>query len=34
MIKNGGEVILLNRGEIITPEAEAMLQALHSRSVG
>jgi thymidylate synthase ThyX len=33
-ISSGGEVILLNRWEVITPEAEAMLQALHSRSVG
>ncbi len=33
-IRGGGEVILLNTGAIIGPEAEAMLQALHSRSVG
>ncbi len=31
-IKTGGEVIVLNTGAIIDPEAEAMLQALHSRS--
>lgn len=29
-----GEVIVLNTGATITSEAEAMLQALHSRSVG
>ncbi len=29
-----GEVIVLNTGSIITSEATAMLQALHSRSVG
>ena len=33
-ISNGGEVIVLDNGAIINPEAEAMLQALHSRSVG
>lgn len=33
-INGGGEVIVLNTGSIITPEAEAMLQALHSRSIG
>ena len=27
-------VLVLNNGAVITPEAEAMLQALHSRSVG
>jgi thymidylate synthase ThyX len=30
----GGMVMVLNTGAVITPEAEAMLQALHSRSVG
>lgn len=30
----GGEVIVLNRGAVIAPEAEAMLGALESRSVG
>ncbi len=33
-IKGGGEVILLDTGAIIDAEAEAMLQALHSRSTG
>jgi thymidylate synthase ThyX len=33
-IKNGGEVIILDTGAIIDAEAEAMLQALHSRSTG
>jgi thymidylate synthase ThyX len=33
-IKNGGTVFVLNTGAVINPEAEAMLQALHSRSVG
>ncbi len=33
-LPHGGEVIVLNTGAIITPEAVAMLQALHSRSVG
>ncbi len=33
-IKGGGEVILLDTGTIIDAEAEAMLQALHSRSTG
>jgi thymidylate synthase ThyX len=33
-LPGGGLVLLLNTGATITPEAEAMLQALHSRSVG
>ncbi|MFH1200931.1 MAG: FAD-dependent thymidylate synthase [bacterium] len=33
-IKGGGKVIVLDTGSVIGPEAEAMLQALHSRSVG
>ena len=33
-IKGGGEVILLDNGATIDAEAEAMLQALHSRSTG
>lgn len=33
-IVGGGKVIVLNTGSVIGPEAEAMLQALHSRSVG
>lgn len=33
-IPSGGFVLVLNTGAVITPEAEAMLQALHSRSVG
>ncbi len=33
-LPGGGFVLVLNTGAIITPEAEAMLQALHSRSVG
>jgi thymidylate synthase ThyX len=33
-LPNGGMVMVLNTGAVITPEAEAMLQALHSRSVG
>ena len=33
-IEGGGTVLVLNTGSVITPEAEAMLQALHSRSIG
>ncbi len=33
-LPGGGMVFVLNTGALITPEAEAMLQALHSRSVG
>jgi thymidylate synthase ThyX len=33
-LPSGATVLLLNTGAVITPEAEAMLQALHSRSVG
>ncbi|OGI74709.1 hypothetical protein A2740_01275 [Candidatus Nomurabacteria bacterium RIFCSPHIGHO2_01_FULL_43_16] len=33
-IKGGGKIIVLDTGAVIGPEAEAMLQALHSRSVG
>lgn len=33
-LPGGGEVFVLNTGAVIGPEAEAMLQALHSRSVG
>jgi thymidylate synthase ThyX len=33
-IKSGGEVIVLDTGSTVGPEAGAMLQALHSRSVG
>ena len=33
-IKGGGKVIVLNTGSLIGPEAGAMLQALHSRSIG
>ncbi|MFA6077055.1 MAG: FAD-dependent thymidylate synthase [Candidatus Paceibacterota bacterium] len=33
-IKGGGKVIVLDTGSVIGPEADAMLQALHSRSVG
>ncbi|MBI2025706.1 FAD-dependent thymidylate synthase [Candidatus Kaiserbacteria bacterium] len=33
-LPGGGFVLVLNTGAVITPEAEAMLQALHSRSVG
>lgn len=33
-IAGGGEVIALDTGAVIGPEAEAMLQALHSRSIG
>ena len=33
-LPTGGKVIVLNTGALITPEAEAMLQALHSRSTG
>lgn len=33
-LPNGGEVLVLNTGATIDPESEAMLQALHSRSVG
>jgi thymidylate synthase ThyX len=33
-LKSGGKVFVLNTGAVINAEAEAMLQALHSRSVG
>ncbi len=33
-LPGGGRVVVLNTGAVITPEAEAMLQALHSRSIG
>ncbi|MBI4433219.1 FAD-dependent thymidylate synthase, partial [Candidatus Uhrbacteria bacterium] len=33
-LPNGGMVLVLNTGAAINPEAEAMLQALHSRSIG
>ena len=33
-LESGGEVIILDTGAVIDPEAEAMLQALHSRSTG
>ena len=33
-LPSNGKVVILNTGAIITPEAEAMLQALHSRSIG
>ncbi len=33
-IRGGGKVVVINTGAIIGPEAEAMLQALHSRSIG
>lgn len=33
-IKGGGKVIVLDTGSVIGPEAAAMLQALHSRSIG
>ncbi len=33
-VSGGGKVLVLDTGAIITPEAEAMLQALHSRSIG
>lgn len=33
-LPGGGEVFVLNTGAVIGAEAEAMLQALHSRSVG
>ena len=33
-LPGGGLVLVLNTGAVITPEAEAMLQALHSRSHG
>ncbi len=33
-IKGGGIVLILNNGSVIGPESEAMLQALHSRSIG
>ncbi len=33
-IKDGGEVIIIDTGSVIDAEAEAMLQALHSRSTG
>jgi hypothetical protein len=31
---SGGYVLVLNTGAVITPEGRAMLQALHSRSIG
>ena len=33
-LSSGGMVFVLDRGEVIDPQAEAMLQALHSRSTG
>ena len=33
-LPNNGKVLVLDTGAVITPEADAMLQALHSRSVG
>lgn len=33
-LSGGGKVVVLNTGALIGPEAEAMLQALHSRSIG
>jgi len=33
-IVGGGKVIVLDTGSVISPEADAMLQALHSRSTG
>lgn len=33
-IKGGGKVIVLDTGAVIGPESAAMLQALHSRSIG
>ncbi|MBP9749969.1 MAG: FAD-dependent thymidylate synthase [Candidatus Pacebacteria bacterium] len=33
-LKDGAVVLVLNTGALINPEAEAMLQALHSRSTG
>lgn len=33
-LSNGGLVVVLDTGSVIGPEAAAMLQALHSRSVG
>ena len=33
-IEGGGEVIILDTGAVLGPESEAMLQALHSRSIG
>jgi thymidylate synthase ThyX len=33
-LKNGSEIIILDTGSVIDAEAEAMLQALHSRSTG
>jgi len=33
-LSGGGFVLVLNTGAIIGPESEAMLQALHSRSIG
>jgi len=33
-LPNGALVLVLQTGAIITPESEAMLQALHSRSIG
>jgi thymidylate synthase ThyX len=33
-VKSGGKVIVLDTGSVIGPESAAMLQALHSRSIG
>lgn len=33
-LSSGGIVLILNTGAVIGPESEAMLQALHSRSIG
>lgn len=33
-LDGGGTVVVLDTGARITPEAKAMIQALHSRSIG
>lgn len=33
-LPSGGKIVILDTGAIITPEEDAMLQALHSRSLG
>ncbi|MBM3261322.1 FAD-dependent thymidylate synthase [Candidatus Kaiserbacteria bacterium] len=34
LLPNGGKVVVIDTGALIGPEAEAMIQALHSRSIG
>ncbi|NCO62208.1 hypothetical protein GW879_02010, partial [Candidatus Kaiserbacteria bacterium] len=33
-LKGGGKIVIIDPGAVLTAEATAMLQALHSRSTG